>query len=464
MTTKIPPLTARMGQACHSCFIERAEKNISRCSKCRSVAYCSSDCQKKDWPSHKAICKSLYAIENDSASRSILLSPSAAPSSNFKSLNSIILTRGMNFETLLKRLLNRPLNTVERNIVAFEPKCLACTRSDRIIRMENPGPDVCLGSCPMCQLAFFCSEEHWDVVSAKHMNEPCEGGYDGLSQCELNQNMLVDARFATIMGGSSATGLFQWAPERIKSQWIPLPEVKTWDGEYGDELRNMAGGRGPPLDPFLRGASEGLSFPLTIIYALQSLNDNDEWTSKETLTVHIMGASVDKEVMYAMLFEEVLHRLPKVKTLKLLLCGPDLKTLTGSKNVFDMETCPYCKRQERKRIHQHQAEMYHEYAQKLGTKFVKPDIAIAFNSGSSEIESWANTIKFLVDEKIPSAFTSYNRDEAEAEASIIRRAGANLVSSLGPKENPWGSKIVRPEPNKVTGFYATNGWLCAGFR
>jgi len=108
--------------------------------------------------------------------------------------------------------------------------------------------------------------------------------------------------------------------------------------------------------------------------------------------------------------------------------------------------------------------MYHEYAQKLGTKFVKPDIAIAFNSGSSEIESWANTIKFLVDEKIPSAFTSYNRDEAEAEASIIRRAGANLVSSLGPKENPWGSKIVRPEPNKVTGFYATNGWLCAGFR
>lgn len=127
--------------------------------------------------------------------------------------------------------------------------------------------------------------------------------------------------------------------------------------------------------------------------------------------------------------------------------------------------------------------MYHEYAQKLGSKFVKPDLAIAFNSGASEIDSWAKTIKFLVGEKIPSAFTvrnalsrvcfclipvpsiqSYNRGEAEAEASILRRAGANLVSSLGPKKNPWASKIFRPEPNKVTGFYATNGWLCAGLR
>ena len=31
------------------------------CARCRKVAYCSTECQKADWPSHKAICKSLAA-------------------------------------------------------------------------------------------------------------------------------------------------------------------------------------------------------------------------------------------------------------------------------------------------------------------------------------------------------------------------------------------------------------------
>lgn len=59
---------------------------------------------------------------------------------------------------------------------------------------------------------------------------------------------------------------------------------------------------------------------------------------------------------------------------------------------------------------------------------------------------------------------SYNRDEAEAEANILRAAGATLIPALGPRQNPWGSQVVRPEPTKITGFYATNGWLCGGFR
>ncbi|KDR80994.1 hypothetical protein GALMADRAFT_61129 [Galerina marginata CBS 339.88] len=55
------PLTMReMGKlttdtGCEVC----GKKNISRCLQCLSVAYCSPECQKHDWPNHKPTCRSL---------------------------------------------------------------------------------------------------------------------------------------------------------------------------------------------------------------------------------------------------------------------------------------------------------------------------------------------------------------------------------------------------------------------
>ncbi|CAL1695602.1 unnamed protein product [Somion occarium] len=35
---------------------------ISRCSKCKCIFYCSAQCQRNDWPRHKAYCKSTGVI------------------------------------------------------------------------------------------------------------------------------------------------------------------------------------------------------------------------------------------------------------------------------------------------------------------------------------------------------------------------------------------------------------------
>ncbi|XP_064651817.1 uncharacterized protein LOC135502734 isoform X2 [Lineus longissimus] len=40
---------------CETCGIE--EEKMKRCGKCRAVHYCSAECQKLDWPRHKASCK-----------------------------------------------------------------------------------------------------------------------------------------------------------------------------------------------------------------------------------------------------------------------------------------------------------------------------------------------------------------------------------------------------------------------
>lgn len=46
----------------------------------------------------------------------------------------------------------------------------------------------------------------------------------------------------------------------------------------------------------------------------------------------------------------------------------------------------------------------------------------------------------------------------------MQQAGAKLIPALGPVKNVWGSTLSIKEPNKVTGFYAVNGWLAGGFR
>jgi hypothetical protein len=57
----------RAGGAVRACALcgrtaERLENGkLRECSGCRSVRYCGKDCQKADWPAHKATCKRLRA-------------------------------------------------------------------------------------------------------------------------------------------------------------------------------------------------------------------------------------------------------------------------------------------------------------------------------------------------------------------------------------------------------------------
>lgn len=66
----LPPLVAlptkssetKLGQTeiLHSCSqcvkVEEVLHKFQRCSKCKAVFYCSLDCQRAAWPSHKLIC------------------------------------------------------------------------------------------------------------------------------------------------------------------------------------------------------------------------------------------------------------------------------------------------------------------------------------------------------------------------------------------------------------------------
>ncbi|KAF9528729.1 hypothetical protein CPB83DRAFT_853653 [Crepidotus variabilis] len=469
---RIPPMAANIHQACYQCFkLQAPDSALQKCSACKRVSYCSTACQKANWSRHKGICKAFKAIELRFAPEIATLTRldtkedgtplDSDPVKLTQCLNQIAVMMMSGLEDILGRKIDIP----ERNLVGWEPRCLACGRSDTVLRMEAAlkglaTPEASLKPCPNCKLSFYCSEVHWALVNDKHSNAPWSGE-DGPSQCDANRGCQQDIRFELIMSGANQ-GEFMWAPERTAAQWKSLKDI-AWT-EFRPYLVE-ADLPIPPeaLDQMLHSATEGLSMPMTILWALENLYNNETWTKKETLVIDILGAA-SKELQFSKIFEEILHRLPDVKKLILNFISPELATLTEPKSFsINMDTCPECTQRRRRRTQAHYPQEYHTFIQEKSGH--KPDLAVAFNSGASQENgaSWLQTMEILVERGTPTLFTAYNQTEAAEEAEMLRSVGAHLHPQLGPGKNQWGSEILRTEPNTVTGFYAVNGWLAGGF-
>lgn len=103
----------------------------------------------------------------------------------------------------------------------------------------------------------------------------------------MNQLFVADVKQALAMGEEGAPA---WAPERTVPQWTSLRGI-NWYDSFMDEMKKAvsATGYSPPdaiFKPMLRGATEGLSIPMTILWALELLHEDLDWTKKDTLNIH----------------------------------------------------------------------------------------------------------------------------------------------------------------------------------
>ncbi|KAJ7767820.1 hypothetical protein B0H16DRAFT_1412175 [Mycena metata] len=484
----LPPFPAILSLACYHCF--KDEVLPSRCSGCLRISYCSPECQKVDWKIHKPMCKALSAIEksNPIAAAMLLSAVPSEPTTDVNVLNDISARQISSILDFCRRSVQRywlggvvlpmltfrsKLTLLQEELVMFEPRCMVCTRTDQIIRMEAAMMGATIDNsrrlipCPQCNLSFCCSTAHWKAARALH-HGPCEDadyGHAGLSQCEINREMHAHIKFqATLVDKDGHFQRLKWAPPRVKAAWRSLA-ASSWEGQFEDEVRTFL--RVPasfPLAPWIRAASDDLTMPMTILYGLEKLNDDNGWTRKQTLTIHIIGAN-PIEANGAMVFEEILHRLPEVKILKVVLCGPDVPRGSPAQKMFSPAMCRICTQRGSKHIQERASDTYHQFMANKGSEFEKPDLCIAFNSGASvvSLHTWPPTFKVLVERKIPTLFTAFSREEAEGEAALLRAAGATLHPDLGPAKNPWGSMKLRPAHMKLYGFSADSGWLAGGF-
>ncbi|KAJ6552023.1 hypothetical protein DFH09DRAFT_988435, partial [Mycena vulgaris] len=451
-----------VGLACHKCWKEK-DVQLSRCGGCRRISYCGTECQNYDWKAHKPMCKALSSLEKNPLAAATLVSLlPKQPITNLGELRELTDKQINVYLTYLQSLVGHSRS----QFLVFSWFSLS-TRTDIVIRMEaamngTTADDMKrLTPCPQCMLNFCCSPAHWEAARKLH-HGPSDDLRDSLSQCQMNKFTRGQIMFETTMTSwLDRQRQLVWIPKRIKSGWVS-PEGVSWEGEFGSEIRKSFGMPAPlPITSLITAASDTLSMAMTILYGLGKLNDDDGWTRKQTLTVHILGASI-REVSCGHIFEEIMHCTPEVKTLKLIMCGPAVPR----RDSLDYKICPDCMALGRSYVLEYAAESYHEFVEKQGSKFEKPDLCIGFNSGAAQVPwyTWPTTFKLLVERKLPSLFTAYNREEAEGDAAILRAAGAALHPALGPALNPWGSMKGFPTSQSAYGFQVENGWLAGGFR
>ena len=104
----------------------------SACSGCLMVSYCSRECQKKDWKTHKSLCKILTKIRGSSKTHLFHNDPSAQP----------------RVTQALELSLGRKLEQNEADILTHARICLVCHSADQ----------AGLTNCPRCQCVAYCSE------------------------------------------------------------------------------------------------------------------------------------------------------------------------------------------------------------------------------------------------------------------------------------------------------------------
>ncbi|KAF7357344.1 MYND-type domain-containing protein [Mycena sanguinolenta] len=456
------PWPAWIGLACHNCF-KQMDVQLFKCSGCRRISYCGRGCQNSDWKKHKDMCKALSSLEQNpfAATELISLLPTE-PITDVSKLAKLALQQA----NVYSKYLHGPIEIENRGSwVQWEPRCIVCTRTDMVIRMEaavkgkTVHDTMHLIPCPECKLSFCCSHAHWDIAHRLHY-DPCDDLRDGRSQCYMNKL----AHGQSMIGAcclDSSEGHFVWIPNRIKPGWVSL-EGQSWEGEFGDFRKILEMPQSTASTFVMAAISDTLTMPMTILYALCKLS-GDEWTRKQMLTVHIVGAS-SREFFCGRVFEEILHRTPQVKTLKIVMCGPE----APNHNTLNPEICSDCIKRGRSYVLEFIPEAYHDFVRKQGSDFKHPDLCIGFNSGANYSRvcgyTWPATFKVLVEHKIPSLITAYNRQDAEADAALLRAAGAALHPGLGPVLNPWGSLKGAPSPHNVHGFLVNSGWLAGGFK
>lgn len=143
---------------------------------------------------------------------------------------------------------------------------------------------------------------------------------------------------------------------------------------------------------------------------------------------------MDYEVIVGgMAYEEVLHYLPGIKSIKIIMIGPAMnnKNQTETTQTLEMDVCPSCLRDGRKREHIIHPFTYENYR---AFNPSAPHLAVAFNCSFHDTDfhdAWAPALQLLMNEETPSIFTSYNQQEAEDDVQILKSLGAIV------DENAW---------------------------
>ncbi|KAJ6623331.1 hypothetical protein B0H10DRAFT_2010840 [Mycena sp. CBHHK59/15] len=457
---------------CHKVNLSREERRLLRCSGCRRLAYCNDECQEADWRHHKAMCQTIQLVKKDTEATSEMAAAYPQTAQNdFETLDRISVAHADRMVALCEKLLQRSLTSREIDVIAYEPKCLACARTNMILQTEARVPEAestgaIMTPCERCKMSFGCCDEHWSVARALHQ-APCDDLPGTVSQCDMNLEKCADADYGTVLTTAQEKH-FMWRVIQRQAAWSALTD-RTWEEVLGSNVASAAAGTAfeRHVPACTRRISSLASTAFTILYALEHLNTSTAWTEKPELTINmIIGSPLDFfEGGY--IYEAILHRAPKVKKVKFYFFLPT--PIPGAvSRAWASDTCGDCSPTARG-IFNHfvMTKTFESFVHNEAELFIQPDLFIATSSSiiaQHDPALWRRTIALLVARRIPSVFTTFTRGSAESGQAVMRECGAELVPSLSGVRNPFGDMRMNPNFDKVHGFHAPNAWFTGGFR
>ncbi|KAN0096778.1 hypothetical protein V8E51_015583 [Hyaloscypha variabilis] len=432
------PTLALKQALCYSCW--DVSSNLSRCSACKRVSYCSAKCQKQDWNrNHKKICKKLVALNQQKG-----YIPSAG-----RHWDDYYVEQELEF------LRSGTLNPCELGrLVGHEPYCYHCYRRES--QLEDGAK---LNTCQCCRLTSFCPS--------------CQQTHPSV-ECAVLQDITVDDKIVVNLRrrtGNSSTITFTKLPRK---EHFSLSSAKDWY-DYYTRLSDMGGFKSKmnrdlrclSNDPkerefveYLRCGTNTTTIQLTLIAALEAIIPNVN--TRGSINLHIIGAAgAESDSIPA--FEELFHLLPSLITLRLAFVGlnvaENLTNDTEIQNPHILQCCAACTKMGRQISIRTWRGPYHAY---IDTQFYKtPDLAAAFRSGFSvdEQADWYPTIKYLAHAPHPTLFTATRYYEIQGEMRIWKDLGAEFAKNA--EVNKWKGMsplltVCGDKPNEV--IYQNHWW------
>lgn len=134
--------------------------------------YCSSECSKADWPSHKSFCSAFSLVRSRP---SALLPPLHDTPLGISNRRQTHISQNFLEVELLTAGLNREPSKLENLLLYRENRCWICF--DREGESKERGMD--LVECKSCRIAHFCTD-HFEEGKRLHRDVPI--GLDGRTQ------------------------------------------------------------------------------------------------------------------------------------------------------------------------------------------------------------------------------------------------------------------------------------------